>query len=310
MNYLISILSTHLLPNFFLAKEFQGKYDRHIFITTKQMEVLSMTRRFCSALGIDQADVRRIVVLEDNLHDVIEKLSREQFHEDDRFIINLTGGTKIISIGTFNHFVNKTDAFYYVPIGTNKIQFVKTGEEQPLNYRIGVKEYLSLYGLDITSETTEKYSVNENTGAEFEVYVCNRLRSELGIKKDHIFRGVKLFREDSERRNDNEIDVMWTSDNQLYVGECKVSLSKPKAFNSENRPISNPVEYLDEIMYKLSAISKDLGIRVNPYIFIKRPLSNVVFNEPRMKAIKKRLKILGIKGLIDGNELKKNKLIL
>jgi hypothetical protein len=61
-------------------------------------------------------------------------------------------------------------------------------------------------------------------------------------------------------------------------------------------------------MYKLAAISKDLGIRVNPYIFIKKPLSSNIFNSDRMAAIQKRMKILGIKGLIESNELKNNKL--
>jgi hypothetical protein len=101
---------------------------------------------------------------------------------------------------------------------------------------------------------------------------------------------------------------MWTAENQLYVGECKVSLFKPKAIDSDNRLVNNPAEYLDEIMYKLAAISKDLGIRVNPYIFIKKPLSSNIFNSDRMVAIQKRMKILGIKGILDSNAFKQLKL--
>ncbi|MDR0603398.1 MAG: hypothetical protein LBG80_03735, partial [Bacteroidales bacterium] len=98
---------------------------------------------------------------------------------------------------------------------------------------------------------------------------------------------------------DNEIDVMWAIDNQIYVGECKVSLVKPM--------ITAP-EYLEQIMYKLAAISKDFGLRVNPYIFTKHYFSPRVFNESRMSAIRKRMKILGIKGLLGRDEFKQLKL--
>lgn len=38
MTILISILSDYLQPNFLLIKELKGKYDKLIFITTKEME--------------------------------------------------------------------------------------------------------------------------------------------------------------------------------------------------------------------------------------------------------------------------------
>jgi hypothetical protein len=306
MTYLISLISEHLLPNFLLAKEFAGKYDRHIFITTERMGKLSMTARLCKALGVDKKDVKIVVVSEDDLPNCRDKLQSENFSANNKYIVNLTGGTKIMSIATFQHFFKLTDEFYYVPIGTNKIETVKTGEDFPLNYRVNVKEYLSLYGLDFTNETTVKQNVAGDKGAEFEVYICNRMKSELGIKNEHIYRGVKLFRE-GDRSTDNEIDVMWTADNQLFIAECKVSLiGNPKEIDSYNRPVFKPAEYLDEIMYKLAAISKDLGIRVNSYIFINRPLPKKV----NRKSAERRMKILGIKGLMDSNNLKNNKLNL
>jgi hypothetical protein len=61
-------------------------------------------------------------------------------------------------------------------------------------------------------------------------------------------------------------------------------------------------------MYKLSAISKDFGLRVNPYIFIKYGLPRRDFNEIRMKAVEKRMKILGIKGIFSEKDLKQKEL--
>jgi len=308
MTYLISIISEHLLPNYFLAKEFEGKYDRHLLITTERMEKLAMTGRFCKTLGIAKNEVCSITVAEDDLPDVTQKLETAPFEATDRFIVNLTGGTKLISIGTFNTFSAKTDAFYYVPIGVNKIQEVKTGKELLLNYRVNVDEYLSLYGLSFTTENTDR--IQDTKGAEFETYITNRIKSENGIKNGHIYRGVKIYRED-KTTNDNEIDVMWTADNQLFVGECKVTLNKARAMDwseDEGRPIAKPAEYLDEIMYKLAAISKDFGLRVNPYIFTRHPFSPPVFTPLRMQHIEKRMKILGIRGLLGRAEINQLKL--
>jgi hypothetical protein len=61
-------------------------------------------------------------------------------------------------------------------------------------------------------------------------------------------------------------------------------------------------------MYKLAAISKDFGLQVNPYIFTKHHFTSKTFNEARMSAIYKRMKILGIKGLLGNKDLKESKL--
>lgn len=306
MTHLISLLSEHLLPNFLLAREFVGQYDSHIFITTQRMGEKSMTSRYCDALGIDKKEVKIIVVSEDDLPDAQQKLQNENFNNEDKYLVNLTGGTKIMSIAVFQHFYKYNADYYYVPIATNKIENVRSGENLPLHYRVNIAEYLALYGLYIETSDTY-YNKDDNRGEEFEKYVYNRIKNDkrLSPEKMQIARGVKIFRDRNEKLNDNEIDVMWTEDNQLFVGECKVSLFKPKELDSSKRPINNPPEYLDEIMNKLAAISKDFGLRVNPYIFIKRGLESKFFNDDRLKAINKRMKILGIKGILSEKELSK-----
>ena len=299
MTHLISLLSEHLLPNFLVAKEYEGQYDSHIFITTQRMGEKGMTSRYCYALGIDKKDVRIVVLSEENLPDARQKLQNENFSRGDRYFVNLTGGTKIMSVAVFQHFFKYSAEFFYVPIGTNKIEDVRTGEDLPLNYQVNIAEYLSLYGLYTETSETE-YRYDDNQGEEFEKYVFNQIKNDkqLSPERMQIARGVKIFRDKKEKLNDNEIDVMWTEDNQLYVAECKVSLFKPRELGGDRRPINNPPEYLEEIMYKLSAISKDFGLRVNPYIFIKLGLPSKYFNDDRKKAVEKRMKILGIKGIL------------
>ena len=266
----------------------------------------SMTSRFCNVLKIRKSDVRVIVISEDDLPDAMRKLKSENLNANDKFIVNITGGTKVMSIAAFTHFSNFNADFYYVPITVNKIETLKTGEDLPLNYRINVAEYLMLYGLKFEHSTYLPVE-RENYGAVFESQICERIKREKALGKSFIYRSVKLYHDYSDILNDNELDVVWTFDNQLFLGECKTSLFKPKEIDNDNRLISNPGEYLDEIMYKLSAISKEFGLQVNPYIFIKKELP-ARFSPARMKSIEKRLKILGIKGLLTGKELRKQKL--
>ena len=304
MTHLVSILSEHLLPNFLLAKEYTGKYNQHIFITTSRMSENNIASRLCNVLEVEKELVKVIEVLEDDLPDIQCKLKKENFNRNDKYLVNLTGGTKIMSIAVFQHFFKYDTEFFYVPIATNKIENVSSGKSSPLNYRINVPEYLSLYGLSIAVSNL-KNTQNVSKGEMFENFVfdCIRKAKNLYSEKNQIAQGVKIFRNHDEKQNDNEIDVMWTENNLLYVGECKVSLWKPKEIDIYKRPINNPPEYLDEIMYKLSAISKDFGLRVNSYIFIKKGLQPNIFNEDRLRSIEKRMKILGIKGILNEKEL-------
>lgn len=74
----------------------------------------SMTSRFCNALGIDKQNVKVIMVSEDDFPDTQQKLKNEIFNPSDKYLINLTGGTKIMSIAVFQHFFKFDSQFFYV----------------------------------------------------------------------------------------------------------------------------------------------------------------------------------------------------
>ena len=54
---LISILSDYLQPNFLLIKEFEGRYDRLAFITTKEMIDKGKGHSLEKALGLETDSV-------------------------------------------------------------------------------------------------------------------------------------------------------------------------------------------------------------------------------------------------------------
>lgn len=128
--------------------------DQYLFITTPLMEKTERIDHIASAAGIREEQLIRVVVEEDNLQDIHERLSALRLNPKARFFINLTGGTKIMSIGVFDFFVQSKlpSEVYYIPFGKNAIQQIYPLKERksiPLSFRIGLDDYLKGYGIQI-----------------------------------------------------------------------------------------------------------------------------------------------------------------
>lgn len=86
--------------------------------------------------------------------------------------------------------------------------------------------------------------------------------------------------------------MVFVKDNALYVIECKVSMTGYGKV---------PKSVVDEYLYKLAAISKDFGLRVNSYIFTLHQMWR--FSKATQENMSKRMRILGIRDIIDGPKL-------
>lgn len=327
---LISILSDYLQPNFLLIKQFDGQYDELVFVTTETMHEKNKGLCLERALGLQEDSVLRIPVIEDDYDNIIKQLDGSNFSKDDEYILNLTGGTKLMTIAVNDYFRLYQAKSYYVPIGKNLIRGIYDEETVLLTYRMNLKEYFSLNGLRYESDNSLKYdekhtndlfaslkkvwfnrkkitelrdcqTLPSNTdkryygGEWFEEYCYNRLKAENNLKDDEICKNARIFRDDSIQ-NDNEIDVMFVKDNLLHIFECKVGMTGHGDFN----------EVVSQYMYKLAAISKDFGLRVNSYIlslhYLKR---NPKVEIGTLNHLQKRMNVLGIKGLLDTNDFVK-----
>jgi len=330
---LISILSDHIIPNYLYFKETEGSYDDMLFITTCYAEEKGIDMNLESAMGFNPNSVRRVHVSNENYALICEELAKEGFNKDDEYCINQTGGTKAMSIAIYWFFQDYHARFVYIPIGTN--EYFTFGEEMShlINYRLTLKEYLSLYGMRYECDDNLIYDENFTDdvflklkrskfnlfaerriinaqqlptpeekrywgGSWFEEYVYNRIRNEYFLSKDEVGMSVKIYRKDS-LVNDNEIDIAFVKDNALYVIECKVSMF---GWGEE------PKNVVEKYLYKLAAISKDLGLHVNSYLFTLHQMHK--FNDMTLSNIQKRTSILGIKGIYDGIKLSKDKLDL
>ena len=321
---IVSILSDHLLPNFLFIKEMEGQYSDLLFVSTPQMEMQEKAMHLEVALGRKEGSVRRIVVANDNYKEILDALRAEQLSDSVEYVVNITGGTKTMSLAVHEYFCQFNASFVYVPIGKNSYYDFSTDQTHSLDYRVSLNEYFTLYGLAYDYDNglicdaqrpfnlfneqkmsnfylTEELRYAQKAprpelrrylgGEWFEEYVYLRIKRDFKLRDEDIAKSVKICRL-SSTSNDNELDVVFVKDNALYVIECKVSMT---GYGKE------PKSVVDEYLYKLAAISKDFGLRVSSYIFTLHQMWR--FSKATQENMSKRMRILGIRDIIDGPKL-------
>ncbi len=155
---LISLVSDHTIPNILAIHHF--KPDELLFISTIKMEeknkvsaILMTLDRL--ALGYKSDSV---IVIEDSILDCHKKIGEWiEGKEDAEFVVNLTGGTKIMSIAAYEFFKDYSSKMIYIPIPKNEfiVPFPKKRPGKPvkLDLRLSVIDYLTAYGLTIVNKS-------------------------------------------------------------------------------------------------------------------------------------------------------------
>jgi hypothetical protein len=159
IKYLVSIIGNQTLPNILPIKEFDNQIHKHIFISTSKVQTeLSWVKNLCN---IEENQCINLPVDENDISDILEKLEgiSEQFNNDDLFLVNLTGGNKVMSLGVFQFFSqsNFNSEMFYLNIGSNILRQVyplvpHEMRDKPLNYRLNVEEFLLCYGASIQNK--------------------------------------------------------------------------------------------------------------------------------------------------------------
>jgi hypothetical protein len=119
----------------------------------------------------------KIIVQEDSILDCHKKIEKWiEGKEDAEFVINLTCGTKIMSIAAYEYFKDYSSKAIYIPIPKNEfiIPFPKKSPGKPieLTLRLSVIQYLTAYGLDIVNEAKLKgYQEEANKRKELSKWI-------------------------------------------------------------------------------------------------------------------------------------------
>lgn len=319
---LVSLVSEQTIPNLLLIKEFSN-YNKQWFITTEKMENLQKTQSIVNSMKLNENDILKIT-LEKGKEDDIEyiyQILNSNFKSENKYILNMTGGTKPMMLAAYNFFKEKKCSIYYKNIDKNSIQQIfPIKNEILIKSELTIFEYLTAYNIlfdvktDLVSTSLkelrqilnqykdykydinslrEKYQNDKNyfTGFWFEELCFYTIKEILNKQPKQIATGVKInnFGTYHRSKNDNEFDVMFIENNELFVIEAKVSIGIDK-INTIN---------LDNILYKMSALNKNFGIRSNLFLFTLSDFKNVDINF--RQDLERKLKVLGIKDIIDRN---------
>ena len=317
------------MPNYLFIKEMRGQYNELLFIGTPYTESKAIATHLENALENRKSNIKKVILESDQYQEGVQSLENISLPNDVQYIVNLTGGTKIMSLIVYDFFRKLNSSFYYIPIGKNTYCNIEEENMHALQYRISLREYFTLYGLHYECDNTllkdaettfqffekqkkRKFYLSDEiknsqkaetakdkkyyAGEWFEEYSYLRIKKELNLREQDIAMSLKIYREDSQN-NDNEIDVAFMYENALYIIECKVSMN---GYGKEKW------QTIEDYLYKLAAISKDFGLIVRPYIFTLHKMEKLP--DGSLKGLQKRMQILGIRNIIDGKQLSKQKI--
>lgn len=154
---LISLVSQQRVPNVLAIMDpFFAGVDRYLFISTRRMENIGVVEHMLEATKVKWNRCQKLLVEADSWQDIHHALVKADFDTLDEYHINLTGGTKVMSLAVFSFFNQQKwqVSYYYLPIAKNVIQQIFSDQdsiEMPITFDIGVSEYLQSYGLSIES---------------------------------------------------------------------------------------------------------------------------------------------------------------
>ena len=146
---LVSLVSDQTIPNVQLIKQLKDHVTDYFFVTTQGMEnkgTRSWIEKACGVSG------ERIKVEQFSFSDMEQKLSDCDFEDYEKIIVNLTGGTKTMTLVAYEFFKNIGAEIYYVTGDNNeyiKIFPVKRNNVATFSDTATLEEYLTAYGFSI-----------------------------------------------------------------------------------------------------------------------------------------------------------------
>ena len=148
-NIIIVLVSQQTIQNVLFIKEFVKSNDDHILlISTKGMK--EKEEWIKNSLNI-QNKYYSIIVDEYDNKDILEKLKEFNIHECKNKYINITGGTKLMSIETYDFFKSIENChIYYITRGNEYKKIFPIEEENTYNFKcsVSIKEYFKAYGFE------------------------------------------------------------------------------------------------------------------------------------------------------------------
>lgn len=330
---LVSLVSDQVIPNIRFIKEFKSVIDSFIFITTKEMEEKGKISFHQDAMNISLKKSKIIIVDKFSFSEIEDTLLEHDFNEQDEYLVNITGGTKPMSIVAMSFFSSyKNSKIYYVPIGEGVYRQVFPRlviPEKQFEKKLTLKEYFIASNLKLLaqeSKTTRNTSYAQSllnkfiqtigniedidiinrahdmdnpedrtyySGGWFEELIFDKIKKKFELDKNQIAYNVELKNQKSE----NEYDAVFVHEESIYIVECKAYYGK-----------TNLRKKVEKDLYKLGALDDNFGLKVTAIYITTADLKGNSINEYRSlmnRANSLRVKLFQLDDLINDKFLNK-----
>jgi len=164
MKVMVCLISDQHVPNLLTVHAVEP--DLLFLVETPGMKSKRAAANFIKAIRMGNSKNQKCrikTLMEENSIRATSELLETIFfnYSEAEWIVNITGGTKPMSIGAFEFFKNKTAKILYVPIiaQSQAIDF-SSGSFIDLKYKLRIKEFLAGYGFDYLKKD-EKIFKNE-----------------------------------------------------------------------------------------------------------------------------------------------------
>ena len=159
---LVSLISDQTIPNVQFIKE--KIVDEYLFISSEAMEKKGILNWILKATNLDLEKIQVLTVSPFSYDDVYEVLEKS-IQKDTKYLVNLTGGTKIMSLAV-NDFFKSLNAEMYYLIGNKSYIKISPGIKTPildLKKKISLSEYLIACGFEIKKQSDAEFSFETST---------------------------------------------------------------------------------------------------------------------------------------------------
>lgn len=206
---LVSLVSDQTIPNVQLIKEFGEEVTDYLFITTEGMEKKGTRQWIENACNIKGEIIK---VDEYSFADIHEKLSQYDFDSFDKVVVNLTGGTKVMTMVAEEFFKSIGAEIFYVTGKNNEYIRVfpkRTKSVFAFEQKLTVADYLTAYGftfqepkpatfsIDVAKPIVELYSSDEGIQANIDAirFINVQRNKDKGVKKEDLCKIESFLKE-------------------------------------------------------------------------------------------------------------------
>lgn len=313
MDIIVNLISNQTIPNLQFLKKFYKSGDHLLFLNTEKMIDRGVQTwlidTFKKSNLIEDDYIHTLSVNEYNHNQIKAELSKFDFDIYEQIYVNVTGGTKIMSLAAHEFFKEKAAQIYYVTGKDDTILKLfpnRNKSEEKLNVKINHDEYLSAYGFETTrsslSGNSKEYSeqflswfISENKNENNYQFIrkiqstyrrrnCNiaelpGLKEFLNEIKYTVENGVRLSKKDTKYLSGDWFEeyVYFNIKNELNLDDDEISTGVQLIKNNVNNEfdvtfIRNNTFYVIEC--KTYIINKDLPTLVNDTFYKLSSLTN------------------------------------